>query len=194
MARPKEFDREVALKAAMAVFWEHGYEGASTETLLKAMGISRQSLYDTFGDKKRLYLEVLQRYNSDRVADLIAGLRESGSPLAALENVLLTVATPPASVRALGCMGINAICEFGQSDPDVAMLAETSGAALLAMLRRVLLKGKAMGEVPSSLDEHAAAHYLLSTLTGMKVSAKGGADDETLRAIARFAIRCLRAG
>ncbi len=67
MARHKEFDRDTALKAAIDVFSEHGYEGTSTDALLAAMKISRQSMYDTFGDKRSLYLEALKRYNIDSV-------------------------------------------------------------------------------------------------------------------------------
>ena len=62
MARPREFDRDHVLGKAIGVFASHGYEGASTEVLLARMGISRQSMYDTFGDKRRLYLEALERY------------------------------------------------------------------------------------------------------------------------------------
>ena len=74
MARPKEFERGTALESAIAIFCDRGYEGTSTEALLGEMGISRQSLYDTFGDKRRLYLEALQRYVEDRVAGQIAAL------------------------------------------------------------------------------------------------------------------------
>ena len=60
MARPREFDREDVLEEAIKVFADHGFGGTSTDVLLKAMGISRQSMYDTFGGKRQLYLEALQ--------------------------------------------------------------------------------------------------------------------------------------
>src|SRR6266436_282484 len=60
MARPKEFESEAALNGAIEVFSEHGFEGTSTDELLRVMGISRQSMYDTFGDKRQLYLTSLQ--------------------------------------------------------------------------------------------------------------------------------------
>src|SRR4029450_11294963 len=59
MARPKEFDPERALRKAMSLFWRLGYENTSVEALMREMGVARQSLYDTFGDKRALYLRAL---------------------------------------------------------------------------------------------------------------------------------------
>ena len=67
MARPREFDREVALERATCVFWAKGYASTSTEDLLAAMGIGRQSLYNAFVDKRALYLEALERYKRHHV-------------------------------------------------------------------------------------------------------------------------------
>ena len=62
MARPKQFDRDEALERAMAVFWRRGYEGTSVRDLVEHMGINRGSLYDTFGDKRTLFLAAVDRY------------------------------------------------------------------------------------------------------------------------------------
>ena len=80
MGRPRKFDREEALDEATRAFWKHGYEATSTNDLLDAMGIGRQSLYNSFGDKKTIFLEVLRRYRrgSDHYrADLRAGGRDA---------------------------------------------------------------------------------------------------------------------
>jgi len=66
MARPKEFDCDVVLDKAMALFWRQGYEATSIQDLVTHMGINRQSLYDTFSSKRQLYLAVMDRY-IDRV-------------------------------------------------------------------------------------------------------------------------------
>ena len=81
MARHKEFDRDTALHAAIGMFSEHGYEGTSTDRLLTAMKISRQSMYDTFGDKRSLYLEALKRYNTDSVSRIVDDMKGNGSAL-----------------------------------------------------------------------------------------------------------------
>jgi len=71
MARPKEFDRDEALQKAIGVFCDKGYAAASTDELMRAMKISRQSMYDTFGDKRRLYLEAYRRYIAESINEQI---------------------------------------------------------------------------------------------------------------------------
>lgn len=67
--RPKKFDKEDALKAALNVFWSKGYDGASMKDLTSAMGINGPSLYSTFGDKHALYLQAIEAYISDSACE-----------------------------------------------------------------------------------------------------------------------------
>src|SRR5215469_14540732 len=122
MARPKEFDRDEALKAALAVFRKHGFSATSTDDLRCAMGIGRQSLYDTFKGKKELYLEALRKYNSDRVYGYYEIFRKAESPLQAIEDMLLSVAFETPTERRLACLGVASICEFGTTDADVSSI------------------------------------------------------------------------
>jgi AcrR family transcriptional regulator len=65
IGRPRAFDKDQALQAAIKVFWEKGYDGASMKDLTIAMGINSPSLYSVFGDKQKLYLEAIDRYSDD---------------------------------------------------------------------------------------------------------------------------------
>jgi TetR/AcrR family transcriptional repressor of nem operon len=94
MARPREFDREEALARATRVFWAKGYASSSTEDLLAAMNIGRQSLYNAFGDKRKLYLEALERYQRERSASHLERLNSSASPLSGIEALLLGWSDP----------------------------------------------------------------------------------------------------
>ncbi len=116
MARPKEFDRDVALRRAIQVFWKKGFARTSAEDLVAAMGIGKQSLYDTFGDKRRLFLESLRMYNSEGVAFLVKRVAGGASRIAAIEGVLVELANEQPYKRALGCMGVNSICELGDDE------------------------------------------------------------------------------
>jgi TetR/AcrR family transcriptional regulator, transcriptional repressor for nem operon len=191
MARTKEFDRDEALRAAIGVFCEKGYAAASTDELMRAMKISRQSMYDTFGDKRQLYLEAFQRYLADSIKEEIRYLAKSSSPLAGIEKMLLAFATRTERDGIVGCMGVNAICEFGQSDPEVKSLGDTESIRLTAALEHALRQAKSKKEISKTLKESAAAHFLRATLSGMKVAAKAGADTKTLKSIAHFALRSL---
>ena len=189
MARPKEFDRDEALQKAIGVFCDKGYAAASTDELMHAMKISRQSMYDTFGDKRQLYLEAFQRYVADSVNEQIGYLEKSSSPLAGIEKMLVAFATRIERDGIVGCMGVNAICEFGRSDPEVTSLGDAESTRLTAALEQALCRAKSKKQISKTLKESAAAQFLRATLSGMKVAAKAGADTEALKSIAHFALR-----
>jgi AcrR family transcriptional regulator len=186
MARPREFDREAALGNAISAFAEHGFEGTSTDQLLDAMNISRQSLYNTFGDKRQLYLEALRTYAAQSMDEQMHSLN-GGSPLKGIEAMLNAFILRPSKT----CLGVSAVCEFGHSDPEVSMLNDTAARALRAALERRILEGKAAGEIDGSVSETAAAHFLLAALSGIKIAARGGASPDALRDIMQMALRSL---
>jgi TetR/AcrR family transcriptional repressor of nem operon len=191
MARPKEFDRDEALQKAIGVFCDKGYAAASTDKLMRAMNISRQSMYDTFGDKRRLYLEAFQRYIADSINEQIGYLEKSSSALAGIEKMLLAFATRTELDGIVGCMGVNAICEFGRSDPEVTSIGDVESIRLTSALERALRQAKSKKEISKTVKERAGAQFLRATLSGMKVTAKAGADRQALKSIAHFALRSL---
>ncbi|CDY77124.1 Transcriptional regulator, TetR family [Caballeronia glathei] len=193
MVRPREFDRDEALDRATRVFWAKGYASTSTEDLLAAMNIGRQSLYNAFGDKKKLYLEALERYQQTSNAGHLERLNSSESPLGGIEALLLGLVSDNDDARALGCMGVGAVGEFGTADPDLVMLRSKAGRALSRRLVERLREGQARGEVDPAIDAREAAAFLQMTMQGIQLGARAGGDARNLRALARFAIRRLGA-
>jgi len=191
MARPKAFDRETALNAAIGIFAERGYEGTSTDDLLRGMGISRQSLYDTFGDKRTLYLEALQTYTTDSVAALIDALLHGASPLKSIEDAILAYTVEPAFDKPSTCLGVSAVCEFGRADMAVNQLTDIASRTMNLALERCLIAAQEAGEIAAGLDIPTAAQFLATTLSGLKVSARGGASTDTLTKVTRLALRSL---
>ena len=191
MARPKEFEPETALQEAIGFFSEHGYEGTSTDALLKTMGISRQSMYDTFGDKWRLYLEALQRYTADSISDQLRVLNSSPSAIKGLEDHLNDAVDRAIADPSPACLGISAICEFGRSNPEVRTLTDTAGRTILSALERRIAEARKDGDVAKDLDVAEAASFIHATLAGIKVAARAGATPKILRGIARMALRSL---
>jgi AcrR family transcriptional regulator len=192
VARQREFDRIDTLDKALEVFWQKGYAATSTSDLLDAMQIGRQSMYDTFGDKRSLYLEALQRYNDASVNDLLHHL-QGDTALAAIDNMLQAFASRPKRDNAKGCMGVNAIAEFGTTDEEVNALRDASAKRLNHAVEAQLRSAAANGEIAADTDIAQAAAFVAATLSGMKISAKAGASIATLRAIASLAVQGLRA-
>lgn len=193
MARTKVFDPGQALEAAMRVFWEKGYESTSLDDLLRAMGIGRQSMYDTFGDKKQLYLAALEHYAATGGAELKRRLAAGPSPLGAVEGFLREVASVSDVQRALGCLAVNAVAEFGKADPEVAAFNERSERLTETLFADALARARAAGELGAEVDPGAAAHFLHNTIRGMRISAKNGASATQLGNTVGFAMAALRA-
>jgi TetR/AcrR family transcriptional repressor of nem operon len=192
MARPKEFDRDKAVESALATFRKNGFGATTTDDLRLAMGIGRQSFYDTFKGKREIYLEALRKYNSDRVLGFFEIFRKSGSPLKALEGMLTSISIESPKDRALACLGVSSICEFGASNAEVSSINDATASSITSVLEKLILEAKNKKEIRSSLDPKATALYLLSVFSGMRVSARAGASPEELNAIAVIAIDGLR--
>src|ERR1700722_2737706 len=141
MARRREFDVDTALDGAIGVFREHGFEGASAEMLVGAMGIGRQSLYDTFGDKWRLYRAAVRRYGMGECSAHFDALRSGLRALDGIDAMLRRVV----ETAHLPCLGVGSICEFGVSRPDLAEvhapLARTLRDAVAARIRDAQREG-----------------------------------------------------
>ena len=192
MARQKEFDRDKAVESALATFRKNGFGATTTEDLRLAMGIGRQSFYDTFKGKREIYLEALRKYNSDRVLGFFEIFRTSRSPLKALEGMLTSISAESSKDRALSCLGVSSICEFGFSDAEVFSINAAAASSLKPTLEKLILAAKNKKEIRSSLDPKKTALYLLSVFSGMRVNARAGASPEELNAIAAIAIDGLR--
>lgn len=191
MARPKEFDREKALSIAIDVFAEFGYEGTSTETLLKATGLARQSLYDTFGSKRALYLEALQRYNHESAAGIARDLASGPTPLDGLELALSNFALRAAEQPNAACLGVSSIFEFGLRDAEVIMAGQASQSFLIGALTDAIRRARDAGQIRADLDVSTGADLLLGMLAGLKVSARGGMPARRLQQMAVLALQAL---
>jgi AcrR family transcriptional regulator len=192
MARPREFDREQALESATRVFWAKGFASTSTEDLLAAMGIGRQSLYNAFGDKRALYLEALERYQRATTSGHLQRLRAPALPVDGIEALLLGLIAEDDMQRAMGCMGVGAVGEFGAGDSTLVELRAKVGPPVFSGLVERLREGQAQGEIDPAMDAAAAAAFIQMTMTGLQLAARGGADADALRSLARFAVDRLR--
>jgi TetR/AcrR family transcriptional repressor of nem operon len=192
MVRPREFDRDAALERAMQVFWVKGFATTSTEDLVAAMGIGRQSLYNAFGDKRRLYLEALETYQQRTTAGQLKRLSKPASALDGIQDLLGGLIAEDDTRRAMGCMGVNAVAEFSTSDADLAVLRAKVGPPLAQRLVDRLREGRATGEFDLAMAAAQAAAFIQMTMSGIQLAARAGTGAEDLRTMARFAVDRLR--
>lgn len=192
MARPKEFDQETALRSAVRLFSQQGFAATSTEQLMRVMDIGRQSMYDTFGDKRSLFLRALEMYVRESVQAINAELEKPGSALGAVRDALVTFAERDDMCSAEGCMGLNAISEFGQRDAEVSRITRSAARALRQTLMGVFTRAKMQGELSPDADVDSMTDFFESTLAGIRMAAKGGKNRKALRYIAAFAGRAYR--
>ena len=176
----------------MKVFWAKGFAATSTDELVQAMGIGRQSLYNAFGDKRQLYLEALAAYQRNTTIGHLQRLNGPASPLAGLYDLLVGLVAEDDGLRAMGCMGVGSVGEFGASDPELCALRTKAGAAIHRRLAERLREGQHSGEIDAGLLVEDAASFIQMTMTGIQLAARGGAGAEDLHRMARFAVDRLK--
>jgi AcrR family transcriptional regulator len=186
--RPREFDRDAALAAAMRLFWRKGFTATSIADLCAAMGIGSPSLYAAFKSKEALYAEALAHYEAT-YGPLIALPLEGGETArAAIEAFLMaSAATLPAADRPGGCMvTLSAVGEEG-CDGLGAAVAKARADGLRRIEAR-LARAIEAGELPATIDSRAIARFYLSVQQGMSVQARDGATRADLEDVARAAM------
>ncbi|WP_460141762.1 TetR/AcrR family transcriptional regulator [Pseudomonas sp. S2_E01] len=188
MARPREFDETQALDAAVEVFREHGFEGTSATMLIQAMCIGRQSLYATFGDKWNLYLAALRHYSSTETSAHLATLRESVDGYAGISAFLERIVQE--AYR--GCLGISSICEFADTKPDINQIRQMAGHVLREGLAQSVSDAQVRGDISAELDQEYVVDFLLASITGIRIAARGGSDPARLESLKKMALRALR--
>ena len=191
MARRKEFDPDQALAKAMAVFWRLGYENASLELLLREMGIAKQSLYDTFGDKRGLYMKALAYYRR-QTNDGLRGLFGAGRPVKEVfAKLLFGLSAESKHQHERGCLLLSANLERDTSDATLAEFLRDNQAEVEGIFREALLRARKAGELSRNADTKALARFFTVTIQGMRAMARLRSDRKSLEQVARVALATL---
>jgi AcrR family transcriptional regulator len=195
IGRPRAFDRDEALEAAMVVFWRKGFEATSMTDLCAAMGVRSPSLYAAFGSKEALYLEALQRYVEIVGPPVWGGLGEEKTARAGVENLLLAASKilPEAPASPAGCMAaLGAVCD--EWPAGIADAVKKIRLDMLEMLRSRLRSGVASGELESAADIEGLSRFYFGVYQGMCVQARDGAAAADLRGLAAAAMAAWPSG
>ncbi|MGE6629185.1 TetR/AcrR family transcriptional regulator [Bacillus sp. NPDC077027] len=190
MARSKEFDEKVVLDKAMRLFWEKGYEKTSMTDLVDHMGIHRRSLYDTFGDKHTLYLQVMDRFGYLIYTSLQARIKYAKKSREALQLIFDYFIQGEEDSPA-GCLFVNSAVELATSDREVHAKTMESLKKIEHMLMEIITTGQTNGEFTSECDAEELAEYLHNVLVGIRVMVKTSVPKEKLYRIAERSIKML---
>lgn len=183
MGRPKGFSESGALEKALEVFWQRGYRGVGLTELLKEMGIARQSLYNTFGNKRQLFIKTVEHYRNTRLASALALLERDRSPIQNVKDVVRFFEQLALDKQARGCLVANSLVEVGSQDPEIReLLAQTLGLLEKGILKALRTAQRA-GEFPAGRSPRAVARALTNALIGMAVSGRLGQSRSTVEDI-----------
>jgi TetR/AcrR family transcriptional repressor of nem operon len=186
MPRPKKYDPEVVVEKAMHVFWEKGYEATSVQDLVEATGINRFSMYQTFGDKRGLFLQALGYYFRHVLPQIVHLSEKSSGGVATIRRyfeALETTVTSPLGHR--GCFGQNAGVELARKDERALEPLNSMYAELGRNFERSLQTARERGAIGDETPVTEIARFLVTIAQGMILMAKTGRDHHFVRSSKR---------
>ncbi|WP_206530196.1 TetR/AcrR family transcriptional regulator [Nordella sp. HKS 07] len=182
--RPRNFNRAQALRRAMEVFWERGYEGTSLTDLTHAMGIERPSLYAAFGCKEKLFREAVDLYNAVEGVPARRALETAPTARQAIEMMLRDYAAsytkpnqPP------GCMIVLSALLGTPQNKDVRDHLAAHRRQSYLDLEACIARGMAEGDVPRTANAERLAGFYATLLEGLSIQARDGATCDKLNTI-----------
>jgi AcrR family transcriptional regulator len=187
--RPRAFDPDMALEAALRVFWQKGYEGTAVSDLTAAMGINRPSIYATFGNKEALFRKALDRY-SERMTNYTAEALKEPTARAVAERLLVGTAdwlSCPGNPK--GCLMVQGALACGEEADPVRKELISRRAKGEAALRERFERAKFEGDLPAGAEAGDLARYVMAVMHGMSVQSAGGASRADFERVIELSLR-----
>jgi TetR/AcrR family transcriptional repressor of nem operon len=192
MARPREFDSDVALERVMQAFWARGYRATSLDALCTATGLSRSSLYAAYGGKRELLLRSIDRYEQQATARIRAALARPVPVRQAIRDfvreLIDRIVNGPGRA---GCFIGNCAGELAHRDRSAANRVRRSMQNIESLFADALRAGQQRGELAPGVDTAATARFLVAGIQGLRLVGKANADREALESIADTLMKCL---
>ncbi|MQY40680.1 HTH-type transcriptional repressor ComR [Streptomyces sp. RB17] len=192
MARPRSFDESNVLNSAREQFWNRGYAATTLGDLVAATGLGKGSLYGAFGDKRQLFLNLLNNYCTEQISHIRQILAGPGTALERLARLFEDVAhNYGQDTQRRGCFMVNSTSELRGQDPDVAALARATYQRVEDLLVDCVQEAQQAGALETGADAQELGRLLLAALQGIEFLAKTHMDTATLLQIGRTALRQL---
>ncbi len=193
MARPLAYNSSKVLSAAVETFWRHGYSASSVAQLLEATQLNRGSLYNSFGDKRGLYIAALDFYYQRFTGVVLQLLKHSPDPVAGILAVFeMTMIDLPDEHRRKGCLLVNSVAELSDTDTDLAQRALVHLSNVQDGFAQALVRAREQGLwTHPQANPQFAADLLFQYMTGLRISTRFDADPEALREKLRHTLQML---
>jgi TetR/AcrR family transcriptional regulator, transcriptional repressor for nem operon len=192
MPRPREFDDERVLDAAMEAFWARGYAATSAQDLVDATGLGRSSLYNAFAGKHQLYERALRRYLERNTEADVALLDRPGPVKERVRELLLGVIDADlGDPQRRGCLAVNAAIELAGKDEAVTVAVRRVFARVEEALVVALERGQRDGEITGERSARALARFVLNAIYGLRVLGKAATDRAPLLDVVEATVSAL---
>lgn len=189
MGRPRNFDENRVLESVREQFWNSGYAATSVQDLMGVTGLGKGSLYGAFGDKRQLFLQVLDSYRDEQLNGVRSVLTGPGTAMERLTRLLEGAAEGFAEdPQRRGCFLVNSTSELHSQDPDVAARARTTYQAVEDLLVACVREAQNEGAVDPDADPQELGRLLLAVMQGIEFLAKTHMDGSALLQIGRAAL------
>ena len=186
MSRVKEFDEDQALKSAEFLFWERGFAGTSMQALEDTMGLSRTSIYNTFGNKRALYQKALERYMNTELVRFLKIIEKSSTFKSARQAILKeTISHHFRSSHPGGCLVVLSVLEDYQHDKITRKILQSAILCLQQGLEQRVIRAVKEGELPTETQCATEADQVVALIAGILVLAKANTSKKRLKELVR---------
>jgi TetR/AcrR family transcriptional repressor of nem operon len=173
MARTKNFNKEEILDKAVELFWTKGYNATSANDLVENLGLSRSSLYDTYGDKHTLFVKSLKRYRSEIVNKMLLLIENSTDIKKTIQEIFeLAIEQDMHSKISKGCFMVNSAIELSTSDEEIATIVLANQNDIVTTFEIAILKGQSIGQITTNFSANHLANFLYNSISGIRVAIK----------------------
>ncbi len=193
MPRSPEYDRTAVVEQAMIVFWERGYGKTSISDLVGATGLQPGSLYAAFGNKKGLFLEVIEQYNQQFIARIRDVRERPGAAIDKIGALLQQIVEEQASGHDhRGCLTVNAMLEMAQHDSEIGDHLCGYSRYMARAFESLVSDAQAEGQIAANRDANALAEFLMNNIWGLRVMCKSRPTEASLQAVVDGVMAALR--
>jgi TetR/AcrR family transcriptional regulator, transcriptional repressor for nem operon len=193
MPKVKLFNEELALTSAKDVFWQKGYSGTSMQDLVDAMHISRQSLYDTYGNKEDLFLKCLNQYQKNAAGAACDFLTYKDSLKDTISNFFFYyIDDIIADKTQKGCFMLNTLVELVPENKDAKKVVFKNYDELEAAFINLFITAKSHNDLHSTFSIEELTTHFITALHGLRLVSKVKKDKAHLLKLVDMAMLVLQ--